>query len=296
MTTEKPIAPGRYDDMSDDIYHAQHSPENHYYSSSQLKDMLKSPELFYRKYIAKTIPRESIAAFDIGTFFHTAILEPEKFEDTCAVFKGGRRGTKAWDSFVSENPGKTIITMPEKIKADRLINSTLDSDIAMDLIDDELAVSEVSFFAKLLSVNCKVKTDTIRLGQDFSYLTDLKSTTGDVKDAHSIRSKITNYSYDLSAAFYMDMVNNWIKDNNLDFAPVDKFYWHFASKDEGMGIKTWVASDDQIAIGRAKYRKALKLIRKYTALKWTFPEEIGVIQAAGWEKDEWLSGDEEELL
>ena len=42
---------GIHKDIPIEDYHAQHSEEEHYYSSSQLKSMLEDPEVFHRKYI-----------------------------------------------------------------------------------------------------------------------------------------------------------------------------------------------------------------------------------------------------
>ncbi len=45
------IEEGVYYDMTDEVYHEQHSREEHFYSSSQLKTMLEDPRSFKEKYI-----------------------------------------------------------------------------------------------------------------------------------------------------------------------------------------------------------------------------------------------------
>ena len=61
--------------------------------------MLEDPEKFYKEYITKEIPRKEVSAFDVGTYFHTAILEPHLLEKECAVYPGAVRRGKEWDAF-----------------------------------------------------------------------------------------------------------------------------------------------------------------------------------------------------
>ena len=81
--------------MSNADYHKQHAPEDHYYSSSQLKTILDDAETFKKKYITRELEdKSSNPVFDIGTYFHTAILEPHLLNEECAVFTGARRAGK----------------------------------------------------------------------------------------------------------------------------------------------------------------------------------------------------------
>ena len=281
---------GRIKDMPNSEYHAQHEAKDHFYSSSQLKDMLEDPEIFYRKYITGEIERETNPAFDIGTYFHTSILEPEKLEEECAIWTGATRRGKAWDKFQEIHEGKAIITMKDKIKVDNLINATKASPRSMELIYDELAVAEDSFFVELMGVKVKVRTDVLRLGQDFSYILDLKSTTGNCKNEHKIRNKVGAYSYDLSAAIYVDAINAWIKETKQNVAPITAFYWTFASKDYAHAM-TWLASEKNMAVGRAKYQKALRLIKGYTENNWHFEDTVGVVEPQPWDVTDWLDVD-----
>lgn len=277
---------GLHSDISNADYHAQQKPEDHFYSSSQLKDMLEDPEMFHKKYILGEIERESNSAFDIGTYYHTAILEPHLLTKECAVWPKRRAG-KEWLAFKEANEGKAIITSSEKLKADILIKGTKDSPIAMDLINRRGAVKEQSLFVMLEGVRIKVRFDYMFLSKEESYIGDLKSTTGSVKDKHKIRTKISAYTYDLSAALYVDAVNEYIRQNKLPYAPVDSFYWNFATKDHP-SCKTWQATEQMLEIGRAKYKKALSLINKCIADEWQFYDEIGFVEAQPWEVSDWL--------
>ena len=93
-------------DLPSDEYHG--TPDT--WSSSNLKTANEDMETFIKKYVTKEIPREHINAFDIGTYFHTSILEPHKLDEECAVWGNQRRG-KEWEEFQEKNKHKAIIIL-----------------------------------------------------------------------------------------------------------------------------------------------------------------------------------------
>lgn len=251
------------------------------YSSSQFKDLLDDEEVFIKKYIHKTIPRDETDAFDIGNYFHTGVLEPEKVRQDCAVFPGRiRRGAK-WESFLKKNNGKVILTPNMHEKALALIKAVHESPVAMSYI--KKGRPEVSLFVKLgvyggeifspkyglrldatygwskdpditpilprkgyVEIIVKVRADS--LGPNF--ILDLKSTTGNARSKATIKEKIKYYNYDLSAALYLDVFNLVTK------GAIKSFLWTFASKDY-LTCKTWAATKDSIYVGRKKYMDAI---------------------------------------
>ena len=61
---------------------------------------------------AKNAPRDTLktAAFDFGTALHTAILEPEKFNDQVIIYSQTKtRETKAFQEFMLGQPADAII-------------------------------------------------------------------------------------------------------------------------------------------------------------------------------------------
>lgn len=281
-------------DISNEEYHAQRSREEHYYSSSQLKDIIKDPELFYQKYIAQTLEKETRAAFDIGTYFHTAVLEPHLLDEECTVWHGGRRNGKAWNEFKEKNADKVIITASELVQAETLIKGVESSPLCLEHIDDPEAQAELSLFLTFLGVRCKVRFDLIKLTKEESWIGDLKSTTGSVKGAWDIRQKVDSFSYDLSAAMYVDMVNQYIKEAGLDVAPVKHFYLYFSSKTYPIA-KRWCMSERSLEVGRAKYKQALKEIQKYEKQNWEFHDEQGSLDPLPWTESEWCPKDNDNL-
>jgi hypothetical protein len=285
-------------DMPSSEYHG----EKNSYSSSQLKTMLQDPEIFYKKYITKEIEKEESSAFDVGTYFHCAILEPDKLEAECAIYPGSIRRGKDWEEFKKLHDGKAILNSSGLIEANVLIGAVKESPIALKLLKDSSV--EVSAFIDVYVFNdeiyteiakkthiltiegwveteligiamltdfatkirLKVRADSIRIGS--GVISDLKSTRGNCKDEHSIKQKVADYDYDLSASLYLDV---FTAATNTVY---HSFFWIFSSKDFG-NSKTWIASEKNKKVGRAKWKKAILLLAKCIENDWTFEDSIG---------------------
>jgi hypothetical protein len=279
-------------DLSSEAYHASEGS----HSSSQLKDMLADEELFHAKYIAKTIPREEFSAFDVGTYFHTGLLEPEKLSTEIVVFNGKIRRGAHWERFKADNVGKTIVSQPQVDAAERLIASVKNSPVAMAYIED--GSPEVSLFVDLIVRDGEIfsiysqkkmtrngwvdftlkplKKDiklTLKVRADIlgdKYVFDLKSTTGNAKDQRAMEEKIRYYNYDLSASLYLDIFSL------LSLEPYSWFIWTFASKDF-FNTKTYAASPENIMVGRAKWMKAVLKLAEAIRAEWKFQDSIGIL-------------------
>lgn len=289
------------------------------FSSSQLKDMIKDPEYFHRKYIAGTEEREEIDAFNVGTYFHTAVLEPHILEKECAVYTGPIRSGKVWEEFKATNAGKCIITAKELAVVEKLVNAVKSSPVAMGYINE--SQPEVSAFARLYvmedeifarghdgrmnlltsfgwvpslgdyeteedvvdfatQVVVKVRADILCPGR--GVIADLKSTTGNAKSTSEMQNKVASYIYDLSASFYLDIFTL------VSGEEYSEFIWIFASKDYH-NCRSFAASNKNKLVGRAKWRKAVLEIAKYTRNKWKFQDELGVIAPTYYNMSEWLT-------
>lgn len=284
----KKIKSGLYKaaELSNSEYHKIREGEEVFYSSSQFKTAKEDIELFYKKYILKEVVQESNAAFDIGQYYHTAILEPELLDSECTVYPGKTRRGKEWEAFKEANKDKVILTQGDYLKAENLITATKESPIAMGLLSE--GESELSLFTEFMGVNVKVRADWINFEE--GYILDLKSTTGNCKDVFKTQGKISNYDYDLSAAFYLDVFNSYLGKKGLPL--IETFYWTFASKDIA-NSRTYRATDRMIEVGRAKYRKGLALIKEYQANGWTFYDILEDLSPLPWEEQVWLEGADE---
>lgn len=280
-----------------------HSIENTF-SSSQLKTMLQDPEYFYKKYITKEVEKEEGSHFDVGTYFHTAILEPKKLEEECAVYEGLTRRGVEWESFKTSNISKTIITKKEKEAAVNLISAINSSPICKSFLSG--GNPEVSAFLKLyvlggevlvikkgaiyslqscgwvaysdysqkeilnkaVPIIVKARADYLSLERRF--ISDLKSTSGNAKNEYDMRTKVDSFQYDLSCSMYLDIFSMCSGEDISDF------YWLFASKDMG-NAKAYRASEKNVIIGRHKWKKAILDLAYYIKNNWQFKDSLGEI-------------------
>ena len=283
--------------MSDEDYHKQLSREEHFYSSSQLKTMLEDPQKFYEQYILgkkEPTPPAMQDAFDVGTVAHTAVLEPDKLKGSYVKFDGTRKG-KAWEEFQEKNEGKLILTKKMVEQANNAIKAIRKSAIAMNAFNDPNGQAEVSFFLEdFHGIRVKIRTDWLLSPS----IDDLKTTTGNVRDVVKIKNKIKQLNYDLSAALYVDVVNHCIDQFDLDIPYIQTFRWIFASKDKGGACQTYDAKA-YLPMGRAKYLKAIELIKYHEANNWSFPEEVIALEPFAYEVGDWIKqpeSDDSELL
>ena len=293
-------------DMSSEAYHGAMGT----WSSSQLKTVLEDEDLFIAKYIKRSVAREEKDAFDLGTYFHTGVLEPHKIKSETAVFQGVRYGKK-WEEFKKANPGKTVVNEKQLELANQMIEAVNASPVSMQYLQGK---PEISLFIKLVifkgkifapdfgkvltsegwektplrptkgyEIIMKVRADC--LGADF--ISDLKSTSGHAKQEYSVRDSISKYRYDLSAALYLDMFS-------LVKPEVNKFIWIFASKSK-LCAAPWIASERNIRIGRAKWSKAVMKIFHLEKANWEIVDYLRVAEPMPYE-DEWLREQESDLL
>lgn len=300
-------------DLSSNEYHGAEGS----FSSSQLKTMLEDPEMFKKKYIELEEERVSIPAFDVGTYYHTAVLEPHLLDKECIVY-GGRRIGKKWEEFKETHSDKAIITKGELKQAEKLIDATKSSPRCkeyLDRCDVEVSVfldihvyegdiycedRVLGFYGwrkvspkiakvaqkKGLHMIIKCRCDAIsKPGDKNPFILDLKSTSGNAKDRHKIKQKISGFNYDLSAAMYLDAFSI------VYGQEMEEFIWTFASKDKG-NCKNYRAKKESILIGRQKWSTAVLKIAHYTDKNWVIEDEIDDLEPNYFER-QWIENKDE---
>ncbi len=288
----KPVLHKLIRDMPIDVYHGTKDT----WSSSQFKDLLDDEDIFIEKHIKKTVPRLEIAAFDVGTYFHTGTLEPHKLKADCIVYPGKVRRGAEWEKFKVKHKGKAIVTQAQKDQAEGLVRAVKASPVAQEYLEGEAEVSlfvEIHVFlgeiyaphfgmkltrdgwipcrpplGKMGGFKFVTKVRADMLGDDF--VSDLKSTTGNAKSNKSMRDKISFYHYDLSASLYVDMFS-------LVRRQVSSFIWIFASKDY-YNSKSYRASETNMRVGRAKYMKAMIKMADCASNKWASVDYLDVLE------------------
>src|SRR6266446_6430909 len=77
---------------------------------STLRLMGRSPS-HYRHALLE--PRADTDAMKLGRVTHLAVLEPEKFRRSIAVWDGGRRAGKDYEAFAAKNQDRELLTEDE---------------------------------------------------------------------------------------------------------------------------------------------------------------------------------------
>lgn len=294
-------------------------PSEHYHglsgtwSSSQYKDILDDEEVFIKKYITKEIPRLEREVFDTGTYLHTSVLEPHKVSAEIAIYAGKIRRGAEWDKFKAKNNGKVIISAAQKLQGDLMVEAVKGSPIAQEYLEGD---PEVSLFVELAvwqgrvySTKYKKVLDLLNGWQDHTgnlpeaafrfvtkvradtlgktFVSDLKSTSGNARNEDSVRGSISKYKYDLSAALYLDMFN-------LIMPSVREFVWIFASKAQ-KSAGTWRATRNNILVGRAKYARAMIKLADCAKANWELVDCLREAEPMPYEMD-WLREKDTDLL
>lgn len=193
-------APGFYDHLSNEDYHADDS-----ISSTYLKGFL--PEQFKSG-------AGNPEALTFGTLVHTAVLEPDNLDEykvldpyVIGVKADGTTAsnptsTAAWKRAVidAEQENRTVITPAEWDRAHRMVDSLRKHGEARELLFETPGRNEVSAFA--------VDENGHRVRARFDRLlagvgVDLKTTLAKPGE-RSLTKVVTDYLYDLSAAHYVD--------------------------------------------------------------------------------------------
>jgi hypothetical protein len=236
----KKIEIGLNKHLSNADYHA----DREYFSSSALKLLRKDKMDFLKKYILNQKDEEFNPAFAFGTYVHTAMLEPELLDVETAVYDGTARVGSKWKEFEKANEGKTVITRPDKLKIDKIMNSYSYHNAALDMLSG--GVAEETYAGEINGIKLKVRADYIK----GSSLIDVKTTSSPLNYSN-LQSTIHQYDYDLSAALYMDVINLFRKDK------LTNMFFVFASK-KHYDIMVVRLSDEFLEAGRRKYLEAVE--------------------------------------
>ena len=158
---------------------------NQFLSNSHVGKLLKDPLRAFE-------PSKPSAAFLVGGYFHTCILEPDKLEKY-KVVKSTTRNTKAYKDVAGgelcllQHEVDTIELMREKVMA---------NDICKDLIQNNNTDYEVPMVKELFGNMWKGKADIVN--HDEKLIIDLK-TTGDIDKFQWSANK---FNYDSQAYIY----------------------------------------------------------------------------------------------
>jgi len=206
-------------------------------SSSSIKLLLDSPKKY--KYVTEYGSQTSQGLRD-GWLFHTAILEPDVFENQIFV-NVQSKNTKAY-KLAKEEHGERVFTMKEKEDAERLADAFLRNEYALQMITD--CEFEVPAISTISGYPFRAKADVL----DSYRIVDLK-TTADLKAFPYAARK---YGYDVQVYIYSELFNKSYKE--FKFIAIDK---------GSLDIGIYDVSEDFYNSGRDKVTKALETFKTF---------------------------------
>lgn len=192
--------------LGNDDYHAM--PE---FSSSQIKDVLRTPAHFYAKHMA--VDKKTNAPTTnmlLGTVVHTLVLESDKFASEYAISEKFDRRTKAGKEaaaeFDAKNHGKTVIDVELYEQAKAMAGNVLSHPVAR-LLKLPGMINEASIFYTDADtgLDCRIRPDYHLPPCDAfktGLIVDLKTT--DNASYGPFTRTIANFGYHISAAMYCD--------------------------------------------------------------------------------------------
>ena len=156
-----------------------------YLSNSDISTLLSNPLAFGQ-------PSKPSAAFLVGGYFHTAILEPNKLKKY-QVIPSSTRNTKLYKEM---SGGELCLLQHEVDMIEAMKDKMLSNDICTGLINSTNTEYEVPGVSELFKYVWKGKADIIN--HDDKLVVDIKTTA----DINKFKSSAYRYNYDSQAYIY----------------------------------------------------------------------------------------------
>lgn len=156
-----------------------------YLSNSDISTLMTNP-------LALGTPMKPSAAFLVGGYFHTAILEPDKLKKY-KIVESSTRNTKAYKEI---SGGELCLLQKEVDQIDLMTDKLLENDVCRGLIRGTNVDYEQPEITELEGLKWKGKADIVN--HEEGLVIDLK-TTGDIT---RFRSSAFRYNYDSQAYIY----------------------------------------------------------------------------------------------
>ena len=234
-------------------------------SNSSLDKLNKSIDHYFME------PDPETTAMQVGSAFHTIILEPEKFNDEyiCGPGDCDKRtsaGKKAWSDLQEENPNKVVLGVSDWDMIHLMKESLSRHSLASEMLDlnEGLAEETIMWNDSELNTLMKGRTDFRNFAK--KAVIDLKSTRDATPDKLEKDLWSTDLRYYLQAAIYTDGIRSILND------PQWEFYFVYVEKKPPYGVQVAKLPEHSLNVGRIQYREniidLLKwLSRASTALK-----------------------------
>lgn len=212
-------------------------------SSSSLKLMLDSPKTYY--YVTKYAKNETTAALRAGHLFHTAILEPQKY-DKIKFIDVQSRNTKKFKEATLEYG--EVFTAKEQSENERLVDAMLKNPKAIELLSD--SKTEVPMIGTIQGKPFRGKADILK---NKGGIVDLKTTV----DVENFSKSAFRYKYTLQAAIYCELFSTpdrQLTHEDFTFLCIDK---------ANLDIGVWKCSEEFLEYGKLELSRGIERYNTY---------------------------------
>lgn len=221
-------------------------------------------------------PPASTKRTDLGTAFHTATLEPDKFEETLIKGPDDRRGNK-WKDALEEGAayGKLVLTSGDYEKAWRMGEAARRLPIVRQLSEAQV-VHEASAFAMDPATGIERRCRPDIYCPAFEIMADLKG-TGDASAAFWSRNA-ANLGYHAQESWYTDV---W---QDAGGGPVDGFFFIVVEDEAPHPAAFYELPPEAVAEGRAAMARALATYKECrdSGLFPGYPDHVQELRFPAW--------------
>ena len=181
---------------------------------------------------AKNAPKDNTktAALDFGTVLHTALLEPQKFENSFVIYDQTKsRDTVKFNSFMQEQAENAIVLLESEYDKVRLMAASAHAHPTFSKYLKVCPEREKSIIGDFHGVKVKIRPDLKCDG--ISTISELKSTADLSEWRESViwKNPMFKFNYGHSAAFYMDVYQEYLG------MPVDTYTYLVCQKSINCG-------------------------------------------------------------
>lgn len=258
-------------------------------SHSRLEIFRRRPALYYKRFIAKSVPPPESESFAIGSALHALTLEgPDAYAERFATRPEGidRRtnaGKAAWEKFCAENAGKAVLTQDD---ADLVVNmhaSIHGNETARMLLTGGEAEVTWRASSKSLPLPLQGRTDYFNgagcaLSEGRPYVADLKSVDSlDGEEFRNFARAFVNFGYHRQCGFYLPLLQDcgvrcW------------DFFFIVVEKREPFGSVVYKPTEDAVSCGIDETVNDLRsLAQCYSRNEWpNMPAGVQEIALPAW--------------
>lgn len=265
--------------LSNAAYHRR--PE---VSNSMLSDFIDSPELYYGRYVAQTIPRKKkTAVMQFGDLVHESVLlgiDTQAVEvPASALDKGGKRNGKGFKEFASKHHGKALLLKEEYERLRNAVDAVWSHPRASEILSMTDAAVEQSIFwtDEETGLRLRCRPDCRRLS--LPLLADLK-TTGDAS-REAVAKSMHKFGYSRQRPFYGAGVKALTRIDH-------DFVFVFVESDEPHRVRCYELDprpDRALTKGYEDFRSGLeRLAECYRTDRWTEPgwDQVLTLDLPNW--------------